>query len=127
MSYTKGVWKVGRGGYCVVSTEPVPEVNGSEAVEYYGGHLIGESMSEANARRIVDCVNACDGMENPADEISKLRENVELLASHLESCAKELTFMINTHNEQSMEDGSWKYDHQTPWEALHIIGKIKAK
>ena len=79
MSYTKGVWEVGRGGYCVVSTEPVPEVNGSDAVEYYGGHLIGESMSKSNARRIADCVNACDGMENPVDEIAKLRYEIAML------------------------------------------------
>ena len=82
MIYTKGVWSVGRGGYCVVSTEPVPEVNGSDAEEYYGGHLIGESMSEANAKRIVECVSACDGMDNPADEIAKLRRDRNaLLAS----------------------------------------------
>jgi len=79
MSYTKGAWKVGRGGYCVVSQEPVPEVNGSDAVEYYGGHLIGESMSEANAKRIVECVSACDGMEDPADEIAKLRCEIAML------------------------------------------------
>lgn len=85
MSYTKGVWKVGRGGYCVVSQEPAPEVNGSDAVEYYGGHLIGESMSEANAKRIVECVSACDGMENPTDEIAKLlSERDELLRVMIE-------------------------------------------
>lgn len=127
MSYTKGVWKVGRGGYCVVSQEPVPEVNGSDAVEYYGGHLIGESMSEANAKRIVECVSACDGMENPADDIAKLRQTIQMLTSHLESCANELTFMIDNHNEQSMDDGCWKYDHQTPWEALRLFESMKVK
>ena len=30
--------------------------------------------TEANARRIADCVNACAGMENPAEEIKRLRE-----------------------------------------------------
>ena len=127
MSYTKVVWKVGRGWYCVVSQEPVPEVNGGDAVEYYGGHLIGESMSEANAKRIVECVSACDGMDDPSYEIAKLRSFVVMLSNSLESCAKELTSMIDAHNEQSMEDGSWKYDHQTPWEALHLIEKLKVK
>lgn len=127
MSYTKGAWKVGRGGYCVVSPNPVPEVNGSDAVEYYSGHLIGESMAEANAKRIVDCVNACDGMDDPSYEIAKLRSFVVMLSNSLESCAKELTSMIDAHNEQSMEDGIWKYDHQTPWEAIHLIEKIKVK
>lgn len=96
MSYTKCVWKVGRGRYCVVSTEPVPEVNGSDVVEYYGGHLIGESMSESNANRIVDCVNACDGMENPADCIAKLLgERDELLRVMIEikaDCDEEVRY-----------------------------------
>ena len=30
--------------------------------------------TEANARRIADCVNACAGMGNPAEEIKRLRE-----------------------------------------------------
>lgn len=28
---------------------------------YYGGYLIAESITDANARRIVACVNACAG------------------------------------------------------------------
>lgn len=94
MSYTKGVWEVGRGAYCVVSTETVPEVNGSEAVEYYGGHLIGESMSEANAKRIVDCVNACEGMEKPSDEISKLRGERDAAMDELNRLADAFRFFI---------------------------------
>ena len=32
---------------------------------------------EANAQRIVDCVNACSGKENPQAEITSLREQLE--------------------------------------------------
>ena len=59
--HTPEPWRVGRPG-AVVSDTPVPEMGGSDAVEYYGGHLIGESIIEANARRIVACVNACRGL-----------------------------------------------------------------
>ncbi len=34
---------------------------------------IGECDAEENSVRIVACVNACAGMENPAEEIAKLR------------------------------------------------------
>ena len=61
--HTPEPWRVGRHG-TVVSDTPVPGIGGSDAVEYYGGHLIGESITEANARRIVACVNACAGMRN---------------------------------------------------------------
>jgi hypothetical protein len=63
----------------VVSDTPVPEISGSDAVDYYGGHLIAESVTPSNARRIVACVNACAGMEDPAAEIARLQaENDEL-------------------------------------------------
>ena len=60
-NHTPEPWRVGRPG-TVVSDTPVPGMGGSDAVEYYGGHLIGESIIEANARRIVACVNACRGL-----------------------------------------------------------------
>lgn len=59
--HTPEPWRVGRPG-TVVSDTPVPGMGGSDAVEYYGGHLIGESITEANARRIVACVNFCAGI-----------------------------------------------------------------
>lgn len=34
-------------------------------------------QAEANAARIVACVNACGGMEDPAREIAELRQAVE--------------------------------------------------
>lgn len=50
--HTRGPWRVGKGFGSVVADTPVPEVNGSDAVEYYGGHLVAESISPANARLI---------------------------------------------------------------------------
>lgn len=45
-AHTQGPWRAGRG--CVVADHPVPEMNGSDAVEYYGGHLIAESIAPQN-------------------------------------------------------------------------------
>lgn len=69
--HTPEPWRVGR-PYTVVSDTPVPGMGGSDAVEYYGGHLIGESLIEANARRIVACVNACKGLDTAHLESSGL-------------------------------------------------------
>lgn len=59
---------------------------------------------------------------NSHDELVKMNE--ELLAA-LEGCAKELAWIIDQHNEQNMEDGSWKYDYQTPGEAMQLVFKAK--
>ena len=69
--HTPEPWRVGRPG-TVVSDTPVPGMGGSDAVEYYGGHLIGKSITEANARRIVACVNACKGLDTAHLESSGL-------------------------------------------------------
>ena len=43
---------------------------------------MGEQEEGANAKRIVDCVNACAGMDDPAKEIASLKEtNADLLAA----------------------------------------------
>ena len=51
MTYTKGPWRLGRHG-SVVSDFPVPEIRGSDDVEYYGGHLVCESVTLSNSRLI---------------------------------------------------------------------------
>lgn len=62
MEHTKEPWRLGL-GYAVVADDPVPEMSGSEHVEYYGGHLIAESVVHRNSRRIVACVNALVGWD----------------------------------------------------------------
>lgn len=47
---TPGPWRVGKHPYTVVSDQPVPEVRGSDLdLDYYGGHLIAESIAPKNA------------------------------------------------------------------------------
>jgi hypothetical protein len=47
--------------------------------------------SEANAKRIVQCVNACKGIENPGETIRELGEackkSLEVLENHHEDCS----------------------------------------
>ena len=131
MNHTKGKWFSHDNGTYIELRSDCPD---GELLSWTAiGDVCASKYSEVgdlgaeNASRIVDCVNACDGMDDPSYEIAKLRSFVVMLSNSLESCAKELTSMIDAHNEQSMEDGSWKYDHQTPWEALHLIESMKVK
>jgi hypothetical protein len=61
MSHTPGPWRVGRNG-AVVADVPIPEMQGSDEVEYYGGHLVAESITPSNAQLIAaapDLLQAC--------------------------------------------------------------------
>lgn len=49
--HTSGPWRVGSHG-SVVANSPIPGVNGSDAVDYYGGHLVCESVTPSNAKLI---------------------------------------------------------------------------
>jgi len=63
--HTPAPWKLGRMGVVISENSKGIEIVGAmgkEAFEYYGGNLIGESISQANAKRIVECVNACEGI-----------------------------------------------------------------
>ena len=50
--HTPGPWQIGKNFGSVVCDTPVPGIRGSDDTEYYGGHLIAESVTEANARLI---------------------------------------------------------------------------
>lgn len=50
--HTQGPWGVSRLGNAVISGSPVPEVRGSDEVDYYGGHLIAESVAAQNVMLI---------------------------------------------------------------------------
>ena len=50
--HTPGPWQIGKNFGSVVCDTPVPGISGSDDTEYYGGHLIAESVTEANARLI---------------------------------------------------------------------------
>ncbi|TWI69027.1 hypothetical protein IP91_00092 [Pseudoduganella lurida] len=64
MEHTKTPWRIGAGTStgAVVADEAVPEIGGSDAVAYYGGHLIAESIAPRNAAFIVRACNTHDAL-----------------------------------------------------------------
>jgi hypothetical protein len=63
--HTPGNWKVGKTGGVVVSDQPLPgyDINGGhDHIEYYGGHLIAESIWRKEDARLIaaapDLLNA---------------------------------------------------------------------
>ena len=46
--HTPGPWRGGKGGFTVVADHPIPEIGGSGDVDYYGGHLVAESVAPQN-------------------------------------------------------------------------------
>lgn len=90
--HTPTPWKLGRLGAVVSESSEGIEMGGAmgkEAVKYYGGNLIGESISQANAKRIVECVNALEGIEseqmlNLVIESKKYQEIKEVLENMIE-------------------------------------------
>lgn len=74
-AHTKGLLRVGKNG-AVVADAPVPEISGSDALDYYGGHMVAESVTTANARRFVACWNLLDGYDTDELEGVTLAEFV---------------------------------------------------
>jgi hypothetical protein len=66
MNHTPEPWRLGKIDGCVVADSSeglfVGGGTGPDALEYYGGNLICESVIQVNALRIVHCVNACAGL-----------------------------------------------------------------
>lgn len=54
--HTATPYRIGKNG-AIVSDEPVIGMSGSDAVDYYGGHCIAESVTPKNAAFIVTACN----------------------------------------------------------------------
>ncbi|MFM5713791.1 hypothetical protein ACET77_06220 [Aeromonas allosaccharophila] len=100
--HTKGLLRVGK-GHAVVADHPVPEMSGSDALDYYGGHMVAESVTAANARRIVACWNLLDGY--PTEELEGVTL-AEFVASHPELAEKAL---IAAYSSLFVERGATNY------------------
>ena len=78
--HTPGPWKLWGDKEAIVMDCPLHSKHGFIAVMACNEDVSARTSS-ANAKRIVTCVNACVGMEDPAAEIEKLRrQRDELLA-----------------------------------------------
>lgn len=79
--HTPTPWRVGRPGTVVSDSHIEHGPGGCDCVEYYGGHLIAESITSANASRIAACVNACEGITT-----ERLEDLGRPLMKHLIGC-----------------------------------------
>lgn len=109
MSYTKGKWFVEE-SYSIDAIAMLGKFNVQREVG------VRRAGSYDDARRIVDCVNACDGMESPDDEIAELRrERGELL--------KELDVLSNGYHGNGWDVGlASRLDS-----ARNLVKKLKEK
>jgi len=89
--HTPGPWRVGRNGGCVVSDTPSENaIPGSDAVEYYGGHLIGESITKANAAFIAAAPETAAELERVKAVNKKLVEALEFVVRDINCCGKDV-------------------------------------
>lgn len=100
--HTKGLLRVGHSG-AVVADHPVPEMSGSDAVEYYGGHLVAESVTAANARRLAACWNACDGFTT---EELEAHTGPRLLRARLEGAFARIDELLSERNRVGIDISS---------------------
>lgn len=75
-TYNRGEWKMGR--YCVISDKPefskAVTIGGADEIDYYGGHLIGESINHPNMKVIIaskKLFELCKSIENDNKQIPK--------------------------------------------------------
>lgn len=100
--HTKGLLRVGHSG-AVVADHPIPEMSGSDAVEYYGGYLVAESVTAANARRLAACWNACDGFTT---EELEAHTGPRLLRARLEGAFARIDELLSERNRVGIDISS---------------------
>ena len=75
MSHTAGPWRAGTACGSVVSDHPIDGgVPGSDALEYYGGHLIAESVSGCNVPVIIAAPEMLDWIKTLENDDGKIPE-----------------------------------------------------
>ena len=88
MNHTKGKWFSHNNGTYIELRSDCPD---GELLSWTAiGDVCASKYSEVgdlgaeNASRIIDCVNACDGIDNPASDIAKLRRERDELLKELD-------------------------------------------
>ena len=72
-----------------------------------GRHQIAFDLTESNARRIVACVNACVGMEDPKKEVEELKKDKAELLEALKGLQRCSQKNIEPHIVNSDTFESW--------------------
>lgn len=73
-AHTPGPWRKGKWGGSVVTDEPAPGIAGSDAVDFYGGHLIAESICAPNIAIIAAAPDMLDALVDARAVIVDERE-----------------------------------------------------
>ena len=94
--------------YCEINSERDGQIGDSCASSCLGNKELGI----ANAMRIVGCVNACVGMEDPAAEIEKLRRQRDELLDLVKRARLEWLDQNQTSDDT---DVVTPYDHVLYW------------
>ena len=95
--HTPEPWRVGIPGTVVSDSSEGITIRGGtgeEAVNFFGGNLICESVSVINAARIVECVNAMKGISDPEAFVRRAIE----LANTCKEQAEEI-YKLKTQND----------------------------
>ena len=150
---TDGPWHAGKGNW-IFADYPVPEINGSDAVDYFGGHLIAESVSPANKEFIANsyqdikyllgllqrkyprCGNediAPDhkycmicGLPLPKDEAEKVMTKEEII-DQLESLKKNSFDFAKSYEKDGETDSIWHADIEALDFAIYLVKNADRK
>lgn len=79
------------------------------------------TLDEFLESNLPDCHLARRQLQELREERDALAAHVERLNEYAKACANELVALIDKHNVQSDSDGSWLYDHQTPYELMQVV------
>lgn len=108
--HTKGLLRVGKEGIAVVADHPVHDVVDhplletlDDPFEYYGGHLVAESVNVADARRLAACWNACDGFTT---EELEAHTGPRLLRARLDGAFARIDELLSERNRVGIDISS---------------------
>ena len=68
---TPGPWRRGKWGGSIVADYPVCTIHGADEIEYYGGHLIAESVAPQNIDAIIRECNHFDAVVGALREVAE--------------------------------------------------------
>lgn len=84
--HTPGPYRIGKHGNSIVSDSTVDGMSGANEPEYYGGNMVAESVTPANAALIVHRVNVHEELVGALERIEariKAKGNWELALDYI--------------------------------------------
>lgn len=101
--------------------QPAPDVVEEWSRAFLQIAVVLEALTSSDSDERLSRINAADVLGEAFATLRRIRQkpapDVSALVEALEACRDELKWMIERHNQQDQNDGSWLYDHQTVVEA----------